>query len=105
MHVHPRQTALLITVFVALGVTLALAQEISNADLLAGLSNASRWLTYSGDYSGQRHSPLKQITPANAGQLTALWTFQTGVSGHKFETTPIVVDGILYATGPLNHAW
>ena len=32
-------------------------------DLLDGLKHPSRWLTYSGDYSGQRHSPLKQITP------------------------------------------
>ena len=52
---------------------------ITTKDLMAGLSNPARWLTYSGDYSGQRHSPLKQITPANVGQLSAQWTFQTAV--------------------------
>ena len=31
-------------------------------DLLEGLKHPSRWLTYSGDYTGQRHSPLTQIT-------------------------------------------
>ena len=80
------------------------AQDITKKELLDGLSNPSRWLTYSGDYSGQRFSPLTQITPANAGQLAAQWTFQTGVN-NKFEATPLVIDGILYVTGALNHAW
>lgn len=79
-------------------------QGITSKDLLNGLANPARWLTYSGDYSGRRHSPLAQITPANAGQLSAQWTFQTNVAG-KFEATPIVIDGVLYITGPQNHAW
>jgi alcohol dehydrogenase (cytochrome c) len=81
------------------------AQSIGKEDILGGLSNPTRWLTYSGDYSGQRHSPLNQITTANAGQLAAQWTFQSGISGHKFEATPIVVDGVMYVTGPLSNAW
>jgi alcohol dehydrogenase (cytochrome c) len=80
------------------------AQDITSKELLDGLSNPSRWLTYSGDYSGQHFSPLTQITTANAGQLAAQWTFQTGVN-NKFEATPLVVDGVLYVTGALNHAW
>jgi alcohol dehydrogenase (cytochrome c) len=80
------------------------AQGITSQELLDGLANPSRWLTYSGDYSGRRHSPLTQITPANAGQLAAQWTFQTAIGG-KFEATPIVIDGILYVTGPQNYAW
>ena len=80
------------------------AQEITTKDLLDGLINPARWLTHSGDYAGHRFSPLKEITPANANQLAAQWTFQTGVN-NKFEATPIVVDGTLYVTGALNHAW
>jgi alcohol dehydrogenase (cytochrome c) len=80
------------------------AQSISSKDLLDGLSNPTRWLTYSGDYSGRRHSPLRDITPANVGRLAAQWSFQTGVAG-KFEATPLVVDGVLYTSGPQNHAW
>jgi len=80
------------------------AQGVTSKDLLDGLTNPSRWLIYSGDYTGQRFSPLTQITPSNAGQLAAQWTFQTGVV-NKFEATPIVLDGVLYVTGPLNHAW
>ena len=83
---------------------LAVGQEISSQQLLDGLKDPSRWLTYSGDYSGQRHSPLTQITPSNVAQLSVQWAFQTGAVG-KFEAVPIVIDGILYVTGPGNRAW
>jgi len=62
------------------------------------------WTTYSGDFTGQRHSPLTQITPANVGELRPVWTFQTSVLG-KWEASPLVVDGVIYATGPENSAW
>ena len=87
----------------ALGASIA-AQQITNRDLIEAAKTPDRWLTYSGDYSGRRHSPLTQITPANVQQLTAQWTFQTGVLG-KFEATPIILDGIIYITGPNNTAW
>ena len=45
------------------------AQEITSEQLLEGLKNPNRWLTYTGDYTGQRHSPLTEITPANVDQL------------------------------------
>jgi len=91
-------------VLMAAAVVSAQGPGITSKDLLDGLTNPGRWLTYSGDYTGQRFSPLTQITPANAGQLSPHWTFQTGVV-NKFEATPLVVDGTLYTTGPLNHAW
>ena len=80
---------------------------VTYQDLLNGFKNPSSWLTYSGDYSGQRHSPLKQITPENAGRLSAQWTFQTETTarGRGFETTPLVVDGVMYVTGPNGFAW
>src|SRR5262249_61149479 len=80
------------------------AQHVTRPYVQGGLVNGSRWLSYSGDYTGQRFSPLTQITPGNASQLAAQWTFQTGVV-NKFEATPIVIDGVLYITGALNHAW
>jgi len=77
---------------------------VTSQDLLIGLKDPTRWLTYSGDYNGHRHSPLTQITPANVSQLTAQWTFQTGALG-SFQTTPLVLDGVLYVTGFNNNAW
>ncbi|MFN2445017.1 MAG: PQQ-binding-like beta-propeller repeat protein [Vicinamibacterales bacterium] len=48
---------------------------------------------------------VEDIDQTNVARLAAQWTFQTGLAGHKFEATPIVIDGMLYVTGPMNHAW
>jgi len=96
----------LLAVFAA-SVTLAAqgaAPQVTPQDLLDGLKDPGKWLTYGGDYNGTRHSPLTQLTPENVGQLAAQWTFQTGTLG-SFQTTPLVIDGIIYATGYQNHAW
>jgi alcohol dehydrogenase (cytochrome c) len=80
---------------------------VSNQDLLDGLKHPSRWLTYSGDYTGRRHSPLKQITPDNVSRLAAQWTFQAEgmVIGRGFESNPLMHDGVLYVSGNNNYAW
>jgi len=80
---------------------------ISGADLLDGLKNPERWLMYSGDYTGQRHSPLKQINPENVRSLSPRWTFQTDTTarGRGFESAPLVLDGVMYVTGPNGFAW
>ncbi len=62
------------------------------------------WVTYSGDYSGRRYSELTQINTMNAAQIAPAWIYQTSVAG-KFETTPLVIDGILYFTGPDDHGY
>jgi alcohol dehydrogenase (cytochrome c) len=80
------------------------APQITPQDISDGLKDPGRWLTVGGDYNGQRHSPLTQITPANVNRLAAQWTFQTGTLG-SFQTTPLIVDGVLYVTGFNNNAW
>jgi alcohol dehydrogenase (cytochrome c) len=78
---------------------------VTSAEILAGLpADGSRWLTFGGSYTNQRHSPLTEITPANVSRLFPQWTFQTGTLGN-FETTPILRDNVLYVTGPQNVAW
>jgi len=82
--------------------------SITDQDLLGGLKNPSRWLMFSGDYNGQRHSPLTQLTPQNVAGLVPQWIFQTdvpGFQGRGIENTPIVVDGTLYVTGNNDTAW
>ena len=80
---------------------------VTYRDLLDGFKDPGRWLTYSGDYTGQRHSPLAQITPQNVSGLKHEWTFQTGTTtrGRGFEATPLLHDGVLYVTGSNNLAW
>jgi len=80
---------------------------VTSQDLMDGFKNPARWLTFSGDYSGRRHSPLKQITPENVKRLAPLWTFQAEgmVLNRGYETTPLVLDGVMYITGNNNLAW
>src|SRR2546427_13280974 len=78
---------------------------VTSQEILDGLTpDGSRWLTFGGNYSNQRHSPLTQITPANVNRLVPQWTFQTGTLGN-FETTSLFRDNVLYVTGPQNVAW
>jgi alcohol dehydrogenase (cytochrome c) len=83
------------------------ARPVTNQDLLDGLKDPGKWLMFGGDYGNQRHSPLTQITTQNVDRLTAQWLFQTGVAapGRGLETTPLVVDGMMYITGNNNSAW
>jgi len=59
------------------------------------------WLSYWGDLRGTHYSGLNQITPANVAGLKSAWTHQLG--GTTVEATPIVVDGLMFVTGPLNN--
>jgi alcohol dehydrogenase (cytochrome c) len=53
------------------------------------------WLTYSGNMWGQRYSLLNQINTGNVKNLELQWIWQAP-SLEKYETTSIVLDGILY---------
>jgi alcohol dehydrogenase (cytochrome c) len=80
---------------------------VTSRDLLDGFKNPARWLQYSGDYTGRRHSALTQITPNNVNRLAPQWAFQadTIATGRGFESTPLIVDGVIYVTGANGNAW
>ena len=71
------------------------------------------WAYYGHDAGGTRYSPLTQINRENVTKLKVAWTFHTGDisdgSGRPkrsgLETTPILVDGILYFTTPFNRVF
>ena len=67
-------------------------ERLLNAD-----QEPHNWLTYSGNYAGTRHSLLTQIDAGNVDELAMQWVFQAQ-SLQTFETTPLVVDGIMYLT-------
>jgi PQQ-dependent dehydrogenase (methanol/ethanol family) len=56
------------------------------------------WLSYNGNDSGNRYSPLKQITTANVSSLKLKWVFPIDYFG--LETTPLASSGVIYVTGP-----
>ena len=63
-----------------------------------GAPQPGDWLTYNGNYSANRYSPLKQISTANVSSLKLKWVFPIPYFG--LEVTPLAADGVLYVTGP-----
>ncbi len=72
-------------------------------------ANAKEWRSYGHDPGGMRYSPLKQIHRGNVARLQRAWTYHTGelqtakTSGGRmtaFESTPLVVEGVLYFSTP-----
>ena len=60
------------------------------------------WPMYNGNYAGHHYSGLTQIDPANAAKLGLSWVFQAR-SLEKFESTPVVIDGVMYVTEAPNN--
>src|SRR4030095_12574669 len=89
-------------VSVAIGVAfgaLAIAQSLDPSAIAK--PSPDSWPTYHGDYTGQRHSTLRDITPANVHQLTLAWAFQTN-QPQQIKATPTLVNGVIYVTTPDN---
>jgi len=63
-----------------------------------GAPQSGDWLTYNGNYSANRYSPLNQIQTSNVSSLKLKWVFPISYFG--LETTPLAADGVLYVTGP-----
>src|SRR5215468_12604823 len=66
-------------------------------------TKTGEWPMYTADLRGSKYSPLDQIDAKNFNKLQIAWTFKTdGLSPRpeaKLEGTPIMVKGMLYATG------
>jgi glucose dehydrogenase len=75
---------------------------VDDSRLLKAQSDADNWLSYGRDYSNQRFSPLSQVNKGNVERLASAWTYNSGVSS-TFQTSPIVVDGVMYLSLPFNH--
>ena len=66
----------------------------------AGTERAVNWRMIGGSPGNSHYSSLKQINRSNVAKLQMAWKFDTGESG-GLETTPIVVDGVLYTLTPI----
>jgi alcohol dehydrogenase (cytochrome c) len=78
--------------------TVAVCAQVPYDRIVNAKKEPGNWLTYSGNYFGHRFSPLSEITAANVAGLRVKWAYQFE-SGHA-ETSPIVVDGVMYITSP-----
>jgi glucose dehydrogenase/mono/diheme cytochrome c family protein len=57
------------------------------------------WSTIGGTPGNSHYSSLSQINRSNVSKLQVAWKFDTGESG-GLETTPVIVNGVLYAFTP-----
>lgn len=73
-----------------------------NARGQSGTKNGE-WRNYGGDQGSTRYAPLDQINADNFSKLELAWRFKTDSLGarpeFKFESTPLMVHGVLYSTG------
>ncbi|MCC5863452.1 MAG: PQQ-binding-like beta-propeller repeat protein [Gammaproteobacteria bacterium] len=63
-------------------------------------SEMDNWLTYSGDYSGSRHSELDEVTVSNVQRLALRWVYQSRTTYDRVQASPIVVDGVMFISEP-----
>jgi alcohol dehydrogenase (cytochrome c) len=97
-------TRILAGAALALSAVAPAGAQVTSDRLVNAAREPQQWLTYSGTYEGTRYTPLDQINKANVQRLGLQWVFQTGVRGNH-ETTPLVIDGVMYVTTPQNHAF
>ena len=79
------------------------AQELDPKKLLSPPTDT--WATFHGDYSGRRHSPLKQINSENVQNLGLAWVYRASggdnpAFGTSIKATPLQVNGVLYFALP-----
>ena len=67
-------------------------------------SDGNNFLHTNGNYEQTRFFPNKQINIQNVKNLVPAWIFQTEIVD-SLETSPIVVNGIMYVTTSYNHVY
>ena len=94
----------------------ASAQEVKTATLYGNMTtvtqdmlsraggDANNFLHTNGNYAQTRYYPASQINTSNVKNLRPAWIFQTEIVESQ-ETTPIVVNGIMYITTSFNHVY
>ena len=77
---------------------------VTSDQLARAGEDPANWITYSGQYNSQRFSRLVEIDRSNVDRLELAWVRQLPVLG-QVQTSPLVVDGIMYLTTPENEVY
>ncbi|MBL26167.1 MAG: PQQ-dependent dehydrogenase, methanol/ethanol family [Rhodospirillaceae bacterium] len=75
------------------------AKRVDDAALRQADGNIRDWMTHGRTYREQRFSPLDEINDETVGSLGLKWAHKLNTD-RGVEATPLVVDGIIYATLP-----
>jgi len=99
-----------------LAVSSAAAQEVETANVYGDMTvvtqdmmnraagDGNNFLHTNGNYHQTRFYPNRQINVDNVKRLRPAWIFQTDIV-ETMETSPIVVNGIMYVTTAFNHVY
>ena len=82
----------------------AKVSPVTQQQLDAADKSTSNFLLTNGNYAQTRFYPAKQIDRDNVKNLHVAWIFQTDVK-ESLETSPIVVDGVMYVTTSFSHVY
>jgi quinohemoprotein ethanol dehydrogenase len=74
------------------------ATVVDDVALESAAATPEEWLTIGRDYAETRFSPLAQVTSSNVARLGLAWSYDTQ-SLRGLEATPLVENGVMYATG------
>ncbi|MGL4396481.1 MAG: pyrroloquinoline quinone-dependent dehydrogenase [Hyphomicrobium sp.] len=80
----------------------AMAADITDEAMKNAGADSANWLLHGRDYANQRFSPLADVNTTTVKKLVPKWIYQTGIAG-TFQTTPIVVDGMMYVSTPFSN--
>ena len=81
--------------------SLAMAAEVDGKRIVGADNEPGNWMSHGRTYDEQRFSPLTHINDGNVGQLGLAWSYKLDLD-RGVEATPIVVDGVMYTTGPFS---
>jgi alcohol dehydrogenase (cytochrome c) len=82
----------------------AKVSAVTQAQLSAADKNATNFLLTNVNYAQTRFHPARQIGRDNVKNLHVAWIFQTDVK-ESLETSPIVVDGVMFVTTSFSHVY
>src|SRR3974377_2066526 len=77
---------------------------VTQSQLDAADKSTTNFLLTNGNYAQTRFYPAKQINRDNVKNLHVAWIFQTDVK-ESLETSPIVVDGVMFVTTSFSHVY
>ncbi len=78
---------------------------VDAARLLGAGGEGDNWLTYGRTYDEHRFSPLQQINATSVSGLKPAWHFDLPVDARAQESTPLIIDGVMYVTSAWSHVY
>ena len=95
------------TAMLAAGTALLLTLLITRVATQTITPGRLDWPSYGNDLGAMRFANVDQINRSNVASLQPAWILHTKVMNPatSFETQPIVIDGVMYATSPHGHVF